>query len=119
MIDLIDAEDERSLDKEQEYLDKYDDDFTSIKVRLCRLLTAKFDTPASSLNRKTLSCKLSHLEKSLCVPEEALSEMTGELDISLLELYREQLAGYKKDLENVCEDLLAIDLPDTDDLFDL
>ena len=116
---VIDAEDEKSLDKEQEYLDKYDDDLTSIKVRLCRLLAAKSDTPASSVYRKTLSCKLSRLEKSLRVAEEALSEMTGELDISLLELYREQLAGYKKDLANVCEDLLAIDLPDTDDLFDL
>ena len=40
LIDLIRDDDERTLDKEQDYLDKHNDDVTSIKLQIQELLTA-------------------------------------------------------------------------------
>ena len=38
-------------------------------------------------------------------------------DVPHLEQYREQLAQYKRELSTVCDDLVALDLEDNDDLF--
>ena len=46
VIDLIDAADEGSLEREQEYLDKLDDDVTSFLFRLQRLAINRSDPPA-------------------------------------------------------------------------
>ena len=43
--------------------------------------------------------------------------MADDHDVPLLEQYREQLAQYKRELSTICDDLVALDLEDNDDLF--
>ena len=45
LIDLIHDDDERTLDKEQDYLDKHNDDVTSIKLQIQELLLLLFLKP--------------------------------------------------------------------------
>ena len=67
VIDLIDAKDQRALDKEQDYLDLIDDDVTSFLFRLQHLAITKSDPPDPSIGRKMMmSRQLTRLEKSLC-----------------------------------------------------
>ena len=118
VIDLIDAKEERALDKEQDYLDLIDDDVTSFLFRLQRLAITKSDPPDPSIGRKTMmSRKLARLEKSLSATEEALHNMDDKTEAPLIESYREQLIDFKKELAAIFEELLAIGLDDKDELF--
>ncbi len=116
---LVDEADEGTLEKEQEHIDKHDDDVTSLRLRLQPLVTAtpKHDATASSAARKTLSRKLSHLEKSLHATGDDLDSMSADPDLSLVELHREKLVDINGTLAAIHNDLLALDLEDSDDLF--
>lgn len=114
LIDLVDAADVGTLEREQEVLDKLDDDITALTVRLQQVLSARSDAPSHSVNRKTLFRRQSHLEKKLESADEALSE--GHEDVSLVEQYQEQLADYKGELGTIYENLLSSGIDDGDDL---
>jgi len=118
VIDLIDAEDERSLEREQEYLDKLDDDVMSFVFRLQRLSQAKPNphTPAVS-HRTMLSRKLLRLERSISSTRDELNSMHEDVDVSLIEAHRERLSDNKKELAVIFEELLALGLDDADELF--
>lgn len=119
VVDLIDDEEMEELEKEQEVLDKHDDDVASIALRLQQLIS-KSGSPADTIGvRKSSSRKLSRLERSLNSTEEALSAMgegEGHSNIPLLEQYREQLIDYKREIAAVYEDFTALDLEDEDEL---
>ena len=71
VIDLIDAKEERALDKEQDNLDLIDDDVTSFLFHLQLSAITKSDPPDPSIGRKTtMSRELTHLEKSLSTTED-------------------------------------------------
>jgi len=86
VIDLVSAEDERTLEKEQDYLDKHDNNVTAFKIRFQRLAAAasKTEAPTSS-TRKMLSRKLSRLDRNLCFIEEVLDSMRERPDVSHVE----------------------------------
>lgn len=117
LLDLIDAEDERALEKEQDYLDKCDDDVTSFVFRLQRLATAKPASPSSNNRKTVLSRKLARLERKLSATEDTLHGTLGETDTPLIESHREQLVSFGKELSTIYEDLLELDLDDSDELF--
>lgn len=95
VIDLIADDDERSLEREQEYLDQIDDDIMSFTFRLQRL-TRKPDTAASPTNRKAAATrKLLRVERNLTATEETLQSMTEDINTLLVESHRDQLADFK------------------------
>ena len=98
VIDLINAEDEEALSREQDICDKQDDDVTSLMVCL-RLLASKPSAYPSS--HKTLSHKLARLEKCLLTSESALADDTEVL--SLVKQHQEQLADYKREIASCYE----------------
>lgn len=112
IVDLINDDDEEELEKEQETLDKHDEDVTSHVVRL-----QQSSTPVVSGNRKASSRKLLRLECCLNSTEEILVALPGDDGVSLLEQHCEQLSDHKKELAAVYEDLVSLDLEDEDDLF--
>ena len=113
LIDLIPAS---TLGKEQDHIDKFDDDVALIRLRLQPLIAAapKLDSTAA---RKTLLRKLSHLEKSLCATSDDLRSASDESDHSRIELHCEKLVDVKRTLAAIHDDLLAADLDDSDNLF--
>ena len=115
-VDLIDDKETEELEREQQTLDKHDDDVTSLSVRLQQLIV-KHSGPGATNARKSLSRKLSRLERSLKAVDEALGAVGEDHDgVPLLEQHREQLADYKKQLTAVYEDLVSLDLDDEDEL---
>ena len=111
IVDLIDDKDTAAHEKEQETLDKLDDDVASITIRLQQLV-AKCGSSATSGALKSSSRKLSRLERSLNAVNEALALIPD--DVPLLEQYSEQLLDYKRDLATIYDDLAAHDLNDDD-----
>ena len=116
LIDLIPEEDASTLGKEQDHIDKFDDDVALIRLRLQPLIAAapKLDSTAA---RKTLLRKLSHLEKSLCATSDDLRSASDESDHSRIELHCEKLVDVKRTLAAIHDDFLAADLDDSDNLF--
>ena len=72
VIDFFDKEDESTLQNEQEHPDKLNDDVTTLRLHLKPLIavTPSTDVTSSTAACKTLSRKLSHLEKSLCASDD-------------------------------------------------
>ena len=114
IVDLIDDRDTAAHEKEQETLDKLDDDVASITIRLQQLV-AKCGSSATSGALKSSSRKLSRLERSLNAVNEALALIPVDHDdVPLLEQYSEQLLNYKRDLATIYYD--DLDLNDDDAL---
>ncbi len=80
VIDLINEEETVELEREQEILDKHDDDVASITSRLQQII-AKSDSHTDVTGTlKLLSRKLSRLERSLNATEEALAAVEDDDD---------------------------------------
>ena len=92
------------LQKEQDTLDKLDDDVSSLSVCLRQLIVrgraSKSATPTSGDGKASDSSrKLSRLEKGLNSTHEAVLALASDPSYhSLLKQYQEQLSNYKKDL---------------------
>ena len=115
VIDLIRDDDEKTMDKEHEHLDRHNDSVTRRRLRLQSLVAAT-TTAATSTARKTLA-RMSHVERNLHATADGLGVSGIEHDLSLVELHHEQLINIKKTLASIHDDLLALDLEDDDDLF--
>ena len=116
IVDLIDDGDTAVHEKEQETLDKLDEDVASITIRLQQLV-AKCGSSATSGALKSSSRKLSRLERSLIAVNEALALIPVDHDdVPLLEQYSERLLDYKRDLATIYDDLATHDLNDDDAL---
>ena len=95
LVDLID--DAPTLEKEQDTLDKLDDDVSSLSVRLRQLIVrgraSKSATPTSGDGKASASSrKLLRLERGLNSTHEAVLALASDpSDHSLLEQYQEQL----------------------------
>ena len=75
LIDLID--DDETLGKEQETLNQQDGDATTLAVRMQQVLMMNLTTPTNLDQRKVLTCKLQHLEKSLSLVSETISSLSS------------------------------------------
>lgn len=120
VIDLIDDDQTELLENEQVWLDQHDDEVESLSSRLGQFI-ANLSTPADSADSsKSVSRKLSRLERNLRSTSDALGAIRdGRGNVPLLEQYREQLTDYKRDLAAAYEELVALDLEDDDKLFAL
>ena len=114
LIDLID--DEETLQKEQDVLDEHDDDVTVHAVRIQQLLTNCASSSDSS-SRKIASRRFAHLQKNLSSVSAAIGSLSGESDdVCLLCQYEEQLGDFEKELGDIRNSLLSLDLKESDEL---
>ena len=119
IVDLISDENAEELGKEQDALDKYEDDVSSLSVRLHKLLE-KSHSPSNPGNRKALLRKLLCLESNLKSTETFLKSLPAPPDdLSLVDQHRERLTDHKTELAAIYDDLLSLDLEEGDDLFAL
>ena len=93
LIDLFD--DDETLRKEQETLDQHDDDVTAVAVCIQQVLMMSSTTPTNLDQRKVLTHKLQHLEKSLSLVSETISSLSSHSeDVCRLQQHEEQLSDY-------------------------
>ena len=112
LIDLID--DDETLHKEQTVLDEHDDSIAELAARTEQLI--KLCTSASDPSpRRIASRRLSHVKKTLASIVEAVTT-SGKDDTCLLHQYEEQLMDIKRELADIRNSLLPLDLEDTDEL---
>ena len=104
--------------KEQAFIDKHDDDISTHTVCLqYPTRTVRVAMPTASYHCKTCR-KLSRLEAGLSrVDETVTPPPNASIEHSLLKQCQEQFSDYKKELTVLCDELLAEDIPDEDELF--
>ena len=116
IIDQVDGDE--ALEAEQVVLDEHDDDVASLTVRLQRLMNSDSTTPTVTHDRerRSLSLKISRLERGLKATDEAVSAPTEDTeDLSLVQ-HQEQLSDYKKDLAVLYDNIVALDPKEDDEL---
>ena len=110
LVDLINDDDEDSLEREQEALDKHDDTITDMNIRLKRLCLVTTPTTTADHQQRVSSRKLAHLEKGILTIHDAITTLPEDHDdVSLVEQYEIQLSDYKSELSAVHMNLLAVD----------
>ena len=114
IIDLTDDED--SLSKEQEVLDEHDDVIAELSVRISQLIGVCTSSQLSTSPRKIASRKLARIEKTLSDMNLAVAALEGDPDSCLLRQYEEQVSDVKKELSDTHNELLKLELDDSDDL---
>ena len=111
LVDLIDEE-ERLL-TEQQTLDEHDDVIAELIQQLANACTPSSNPPL----RKIASRGLSHLKKALSSVRTAIaSSEEGSMDVCLLRQYEEELCDCKKQLADVRNSLMSLDLEESDEL---
>ena len=114
LVDLLEGEE--PLEREQEYLDEYEEDVANIAVGMEQLLSICSE-PSSTNALKIMSRKLNHLQRNIVAVSEALAELPDSPDICLLHQYEEQLQGYKVELSGIRGELLSFDADEEDELY--
>ena len=111
LIDLIDVEDEGTIEKEQDIMEKHDDDIDSLTIRVQGLLVASRTISALSDHRLLLR-KLAHLEESLTIISDAITTLPpdGLEDLALIQQYQEELTDHKRQLMNLYDGLAGLEL---------
>ena len=112
LIDLIDVEDEGTIEKEQDIMEKHDDDdIDSLTIRVQGLLVASRTISALSDHRLLLR-KLAHLEESLTIISDAITTLPpdGLEDLALIQQYQEELTDHKGQLMNLYDGLAGLEL---------
>ena len=117
LIDLIDVEDEGTIEKEQDIMDKHDDDIDSLTIRVQGLLVASRTISASSDHRLLLR-KPAHLEESLTTISDTITTLPpdGLEDLALIQQYQEELSDHKGQLMNLYDGLAGLELEEGDEL---
>ena len=115
LIDLIDEEEEDTLQAEQGVLDQHDDELAALNIRIKQLILAS-SASVNSGYRKSTSRKLSRIERSLQALSDDVKPLTDPADIVVVRQHDERLQGLKSELKDVSDSLLDMELEDTDDL---
>ena len=115
LIDAVPEEDEETLSKEQETLDRHDDDVAELAITVERLI-ATCNSASDSGAKKIASRRLGHLKSSICATKDAVSGLDGSAELHLLHQYQEQLTDYKGELAGVRHSLLSLGLEEGEDL---
>ena len=107
LVDLID--DEKTLQREQTTLDEHDDCVAELAAHIEQLINLCASSSDSS-PRMIASQRLSHLQKTLSSISETIASSDQSTDPCLLRQYEEQLIDVKKELTDIRNSLLPLDL---------
>ena len=113
---MIAEGDDTTLGKEQDILDEHDDEVSALTIRLQKLITtySSISTPDA---RKMPARKLTRLEKNLAAMNERIDSWTGGEDEScLIQQFEEEVVDLRRELGNARDDLLPLELDDSDEL---
>ena len=106
VIDAITDEEEDGMAREQEILDKHDDDVADLSFRMEKLAAAP---AARSGERSVAARRLSQLQARLTPLHTAITNLTTDAsDLHLVYLYQEQLSDFKKELSGIRSEVLAL-----------
>ena len=103
LIDLIDGEDEGTIEKEH-IMDKHDDDIDSLTIHVQGLLVhVASRTFSASSDYRLLLRKLAPLEESHTTISDALTTLPpdGLEGLALIQQYQEELSNHKGQLMNL------------------
>ena len=118
LIDLTDAEDVDSMDKEQGIMNEHDDNIDNLTIRIQQLLVVLEANGPSSSTRRLLVRKLTRLEEALTAIGELLEAVTpADLeDRALIEQYQEELSDCKGQLTKLHDEISQLQLEVGDEL---
>ena len=103
---MIDEGDDTTLGKEQDILDKHDDEVSALTIRLQKLITTCSSISAPDA-RKMPARKLTRLEKKLAAMNKWIDSLTGGEDEScLIQQFEEEVVDLRRELGNARDDLL-------------
>ena len=109
-MDLLD--DDTDLDREQESLDKHEDEVAQLAVRLERFVIACSSTDINLL--KIATKRFRHLEKRITSVFDSISSLPPDDDnVCLLQQHEESMTELKKELSDVRSSVMSFDLEDT------
>ena len=117
LIELI--EDEEDLAKEQDILDDHDDDITQMYIAVERLLSSCTSISDADPNSKSfVTRKLLRIQKKLESVSDAIdaAPVDEDIDYSLVQQHETDLVDYKRELADIHQELLALDLEESDEL---
>ena len=118
IVDTIDESDADSLAREQDALDKHDDEVAELSLRITQLLR-DCNTASDSGARKTLSRRLTDLKARLEMVDSAASSLTSSTEHALLlQQYHEKLGDFKTELGSIRQAVLTAGVDSSDDLFE-
>ena len=106
---------EDEADAGQDVLDNHEDEVFDLLTRLGRLIKTHSESSKAPVT-KTAGRRLEHLDKRLTLVNEAVSKLTSEDDVCLVQLHSEQLATFKIELDDICKSVLISDEPEDEDL---
>lgn len=114
LVDIM--EDEAALEEEQATLDDHDDVVSDLSIRLKKLIPSR--SVSRGLDpRKLATRRMSHVKKNLTTFQGDIDSMGSEpRDVCLIRQHEEQLLETKKELSEVSNLLISLDLEDTDEL---
>lgn len=107
LINVI--QDEETLTKEQDILDKHDDHVADLTARI-KLLKASCNASSSSRARQITSCRLSDIQKRVLEVDTAVSQLTTDVEPHLVHQYQEQFTDNKAELADVHLSILSLGL---------
>ena len=106
---------EEDLTREQNILDEHDEEIAQLSVSIEMLIASCPPTPSSDTSgRRLIARKLAHLKKKLDSAATAIG--ADSVDVCLLQQYEANLADYKRELGDIHNQILALDLDDKDEL---
>ncbi len=107
---------EEALTEEQEALDNHDDQVSELDVRIQRLVSSLTPSPVPDIQRLSLR-RLTHLKEKLAGISTSIDTVTDDDDgVCTLQQHGEQIADLKKELKEIQNALLDVDLEAGDPL---
>ena len=97
--------DEEYVDAEQGVLDSHEDEVLDLLTRLEQLINAPIQQDKTPMT-KAAGRRLEHLDKKVTSVNEAVSKLTSNDDVCLIQLYDEQLDTFKVELDDIYRSVL-------------
>ena len=104
-VSIVELLDEEYLDAEQGVLDSHEDEVLDLLTRLERLINAPIQQDKTPMT-KAAGRRLEHLDKKVTSVNEAVSKLTSNDDVCLIQLYDEQLDTFKVELDDIYRSVL-------------
>ena len=119
LIDLIEKDED--LEREQEILDRHDEEIAQLVITVERLLSACAAPPTIDSNGKRLVLrKLERLKRNLQTVTDAVDGVEPDaIDVCFLQQLEDDLIGYKMELREAHSDLLALSIDELDDSYEI
>ena len=112
-IDLVDEVDDTTLAAEQDVLDKHDEEIKSLTTRIKRCIIACSSSHNHNLYKVTQR-KVHRIEKGIQEIHDSINASPPPNDACLLSQYEEQLRDLKTELVSTFDNIVTMNLTDSD-----